>query len=192
MVSEWLGRPTAAQHRQRLIEHLCASAALDTERLLLVRVGHAQPEGREQPTVREAIECGQLLRQHDRVATGQHHDAHAELQPLRAAGSERHRHQRVGRVAADALAEPQAVEAQGLQRVDHFREAAVVELGAHPEPEPDANLHDAAMPCRMAAVSAMRETNGEWSVSSVCTVLHRWAIASWWLMWMAWSRKQRT
>jgi hypothetical protein len=80
-----------------------------------------------------------------------------------------HRHQRVGRVAADALAEPQAVEAQRLERVDHLREAAVVELGAHPEPEPDAHLHDAAMPCRMAAVSAMRETNGEWSVSSVCT-----------------------
>ena len=45
VVSQRFGRPAPTQHLHRFVEDLGAGPALDTERLLLVRVRHAQSEG---------------------------------------------------------------------------------------------------------------------------------------------------
>ena len=63
-------RPRAAQDGQGLVEQLGAGAPFDPERLLLVWVCNSEPEGRQQATVGQPIECRQLLGQHDGVATG--------------------------------------------------------------------------------------------------------------------------
>ena len=39
-------RPAGANDRQQLVEHACPFAPLDTERLLLVRVGDTESERR--------------------------------------------------------------------------------------------------------------------------------------------------
>jgi hypothetical protein len=100
---------------------------LHTERLLLVRVGYAKSEGRQQTAARELIDRRQLLGEHDRIATGQHEHAHAELELCSACGRERDRRDRVGSLAADPLAQPEAVEAQPFEVVDEDREARVVQ-----------------------------------------------------------------
>ena len=60
---------------------------------------------------------------------------------VRASGRERHAHDRVGGLAAEALGEPEAVEAQPLEGIDRVGEALVVELGARAEAVADADLH---------------------------------------------------
>ena len=146
-------RPAGANDGQRLVEALGAFLAGHTERLLLVRIGDPEPERRQQPTSRQSIESRQFLRQHHRVATGQHHHAHAELQTCCASGGERHAHQGIGRLSTDALAQPQTVETQGLESVDDPSESLVVQRGANAESVSDANLHERAIDSRRSAVS---------------------------------------
>jgi hypothetical protein len=132
--------PGPAQHHHCLVEQLRSRGSLDAERLLLVRVGDAETERRQEAAARQPIERGQFLGEHDRVAARQHHHAHAELQPLGASCGERHADQRIRRVAADPLAQPQAVEAESFERVDHGCEALVVEPSAGAEGVADADV----------------------------------------------------
>ena len=134
--SKWNRGPswstTSSSHRRRMSgsassNQAARSLARDAEGLLLVRVGDAEAEGRQQPSAGQAVEGGQLLGQHDRVAAGEHQHARAELQLGRAAGGVGHADDRVGGLAADALGEPEAVEAQPLEGVDRLGEALVVE-----------------------------------------------------------------
>ena len=134
-------QPQAPDQRQGLVEPRRPLAACHAEGLLLVGVGDAETEGRQEPPAREAVEAGQLLGQHHGVAAGQHQDAGAELQLLRASRGERHAHDRVGGLAAEALGEPEAVEAQPLEGIDRVGEALVVELGARAQAVADADLH---------------------------------------------------
>ena len=168
--------PARPQHLQRLVETLAALLARHPESLLLVRIGHAESEGRQQPSVREAIEGRQLLGQHHRVATRKHHDAHAELQTLGTAGGVGHAHQRIGRLAPDAFAQPEAVEAQRLERIDHPAEPVVVQGRANAEAVTDTNLHRRTIPSMTSAVRGTADTNGEWSVSSTTVSVHRAAM----------------
>jgi hypothetical protein len=131
VVAEAFAGPAQPEHLHRLVEDRRPLIALDAERLLLVRVGDAESERRQQPTVRQTVERRQLLREHHRISAREDHHAHPELQLRRAPGGERHRDERVGSFAAEALAEPEAVEAQLLQRVDDRREAGVVQLRAN-------------------------------------------------------------
>jgi len=51
---------------------------------------------------------------------------------------------RVGRLATDPLGEPQAVEAQTLDRVDELAELRAVQGRPHPETDTHAHLHVSA------------------------------------------------
>ena len=134
--------PEAAHQRQRLVEDLRPLATLDPERLLLAGVGDPQPEGRQQPAAGQPVEARELLRHQHRVAAGEHHHAHPELQLRRAAGGERQRDDGVGRRPRDALAHPQRVEPEPLEVVDERAERVVpVRVGPCPQPHPDADLH---------------------------------------------------
>ena len=135
--------PARPHHGQRLVEPACPFASLDPERLVLAGVGDAEAERRQQAPAGHHGQRRQLLGQHDRVAAGQHQHAHPELEARRAPGGVRHRHDRVGRVAADALGQPQAVEAEPLERVDDVAELGSVQPGPCPEPDADAHLHGA-------------------------------------------------
>ena len=132
--------PGAAQHSECLVEELGAGTAFDTECLLLVRVGDAKSEGRQEAAVRQAVQRRQLLGEDDGIAAGQHHHTHPELQLGRAAGGEGHADQWVRSVATDPLAQPQAVEAQPLECVDDHCESVVVEARARSERVADANV----------------------------------------------------
>ena len=81
------------------------------------------PNAGQQPAAREHVEARPLLGQQRRVAAGQHLHAGAELQLLRAPGREREPDDRVGRVAAHPLRQPQRVEPLRLERVDQLAEA---------------------------------------------------------------------
>ena len=105
-----------------------------------MRVGSAKAKARQQSAIGQAVEGGKLFRQHHRIVSGQHHHAHTDLQSLGAACSECHCDERVGDLAADAVAEPQAVEAKSFESIDGHAEAAVVERGARTKSEPDANF----------------------------------------------------
>jgi hypothetical protein len=144
VVRQRAGRPGAAEHGERLVEDGRPFTALHAERLLLVRIGHAEPERRQQPAAGQPVDRRQLLGQHDRIAPRQHQHAHAELQPRGAARPERDRRHRVGRLAADALAEPQAVEVEAFEVVDERPEGAVVEIRAHAQAVADADLHSSS------------------------------------------------
>ncbi len=194
VVIERLAGPAFLHHGEGFVEDLGALGSLDPERLLFDRVDGAQPERGQQSTTRHQAECGEFLGEHDRVAAGEHHDRHAELELRRSTGSVCHRHERVGRLAADLLRQPERVEAVSLERVDHDAVGLVVEVGARAEPEPDANLHvgrvrhaggvgrvihERAIRSRRSATSVTALMKGEWSVSmSICSV-HRAAMTVW-------------
>ena len=118
--------PQAPHERQRLVEPRRPLPALDAERLLLVCVRDAETESRQQPPARHPIEARHRLRHQDGIASGQHHDARAELQLLGTARGVRHAHDGIGRFAADPFREPQRVEAQSLEVVDERTEPVVV------------------------------------------------------------------
>ena len=75
------------------------------------------------------------------IAAGEDEDAHPELEPGRASGAVRHRHDRVGRLAADALRQPETVEPALLDEVDELAEVRTVQRGAGAETEADADRH---------------------------------------------------
>lgn len=134
--------PSPAKHGKCLVEQLRPGAAFDAERLLLVRIGDAESERREESAVRQPIERRQFLGEHDGVAARQNHHAHAELQLRRTTGREGHADKGIGCVAADPLAEPKAVEPETLQSIDDDREAVVVQTRARTEGVTDANPWD--------------------------------------------------
>ena len=144
--------PACSDHGERLVEPGGPLVACHAERLVLGRVGDPQPEGREQPSAGHHRQRRQLLRQHDRVASGEDEDAHPELEPGRATGTVRHRHDRIGRLAADALRQPEAVEPVLLDEVDDLAEGRTVQRGAGAETETDADRH----PPIMAVAAAVR------------------------------------
>ncbi len=133
--------PQAPDERQRLVEPRRPLGPGDAERLLLVDVGDAEPERRQEPAVREPVEAGHLLGDQNGVPAGQDHDGRAELETRGAAGGEGHGDDGVGGLTADPLGDPQAVEAELLHGVDGGAEPDVVHEGAHTEPEADPDLH---------------------------------------------------
>ena len=133
--------PRPAQHGERLVEDRRPLGAGDPERLLLVWIGDAEPERRQQATTRQLVDRRQLLGEHDRIAARQHEHAHPELEVRRTTGGEGDRRHRLGRRGPDPLAEPQAVESKPLECVDDVAERRSVQLRPDPEPESHADLH---------------------------------------------------
>ena len=121
------------------------SSRTHAECLLLHRIDGAETERREEPAARHRSERREFLGQHDRVAAGQDHHRHAELQVLRAAGAVRHRDERIGGLAGDPLGEPQRIEVEPFEFVDEHAVRLVVEVGAGAETESDANFHRASV-----------------------------------------------
>jgi hypothetical protein len=137
--------PARSDHGERLVEPARPFLAGDAERLVLGGVGDAEPEGGEQPAAGHHGERRQLLGEDDRVASRQDEHAHPELEASGAAGGVCHRHDGVGRLGADALGQPQAVEPPALDEVDDITEVRAVEGGAGAETDPDAYLHPPIM-----------------------------------------------
>ena len=134
--------PQAAHERHRLVEQAGPGRALDPEGPVLGRDRGPEPHARQQPPARQAVEAGQLLGQHHGIAAGHHEHAGAQLELAGAAGGHGQGHERVGRRAGEALAQPQRVEPALLEGVDEACELLAVtrqRLGA--EPHADADLH---------------------------------------------------
>ncbi|TPW10116.1 MAG: hypothetical protein FD127_3894 [Acidimicrobiaceae bacterium] len=141
VMGEGLAGPARAQHGHALVEPRRSFRSLDAEGLLFIGVGDPEAERRKEPALRQPVEGGERFGEHDRVPSGQHHHAHPELEPRGPAGGEGHRHEGVGSLASEPLAEPQAVEAESLECVDHGGESGVVEARLNAEAETDAYLH---------------------------------------------------
>ena len=136
--------PEAAQQRQRLVEDLGPVAPLDAERLLLVGVGDARARRRGAAARSTAGRASPAPRP---AATGLRPGSTSTDMPnLSLVGAGRRVRQgdeRIGGLAADALAQPQAVEAEPLEVVDERPERlAVVGHRARAQAVPDADLHD--------------------------------------------------
>ena len=82
----------------------------------LRRIGKAEAEGDEETPARQAVEGGQLLGHHRRVAPGEHQHPGADLEPGGAGGGVGEAHDRIRRRAGGELGQPQRVEAQALHR----------------------------------------------------------------------------
>jgi hypothetical protein len=134
--------PQPPDQAHRLVEQPGALASLHPEGPVLGGDRRPQPDRGQQPAAGQPVECGQLLGQHNRVAAGDHQHAGPQLELAGAAGGHGQGDERIGGRAGQALAQPQRVEAAGLQGVYEAGEAlGVAREGLRAEPEPDADLH---------------------------------------------------
>ena len=134
-------RPEPAHQRERFVEPRGAVLAGDAERLLLGRVHDPQAEPGEEPPAGEHVEARELLGEQRGVAAGQDLHAGSELELPGPAGGDREPDDRIGRVAAHPLREPQRVEPQRFERVDQLIEPVGLQPALRAEPVPDPNLH---------------------------------------------------
>ena len=89
----------------------------------------------------ERRQAGEGLGEHDRVAARQHHHARSEFEVGGPTGAERQGDDRIGRIRPDPLRDPQTVEPQAFELVDHVAEPLVVQRRAGAEPVSDPDLH---------------------------------------------------
>ena len=104
-----------------LLQQLAAGRPCNAERFALAELVYAGDEREQQPAVRDLVELGKLLGEHERV-TAERHDVGAEAQAGRAARQERDTEERIERRRDGKVGEPYAVEAGRLDRTREIQQ----------------------------------------------------------------------
>ena len=196
-VAEELAGPTLLHHVERLVEDLGPLGSLDAEGLLLDRVDSTETECGQQAPTGHSAKSRQRFGQHHRVAAGEHHHGHAELEVRRSTGTVGNSDQRVGCLAADLFRQPERIEGVRLECVDDDAVRLIMQVRASSEAVADANFQlfahaGRAIGSTMSASATGMLTKGEWSVSRSNCAVHLAANTAWCSGWIARSCRHRT
>ena len=142
LMSDWSVFPELFQQWEGFVEDLGSFPAFNPEELLLDWIGDAESERRQQPTARQSIEAGKFFGQHGWIAPRQHQHRHPKLEFAGPTRRVREPNDGVGALAAEALAQPDAVELERLECVDERIEGVpVVGETTRSEAVANSNLH---------------------------------------------------